>query len=366
MTHDDSELSFLELGPELIQEFLASCEDTCDAIDHTLAALGPDAGSGQIHRLFRDLHSFKGNCRMVFLDAYVDVLHALEEIVEDMRDERLDYHPLIGEFLGYGVHAVHDQIQTLVQQGHLDHEALHGLRLWIEQANQNRAARIEQRFALPHATATAPAPVALATIPDLPSDLDLMLSLGQRLDGLSIYRRGRLELMMELAHLLNTALGGPCHDDQLMAAVSLHDIGMAFVPHGIFNKEAELSRDEQRLMQSHVEVGYQLLRRMGNWDEAAIMVLHHHERYDGKGYPQKLQATDIPVGSRILALVDTYSSITSERADRYSRKSLFSAIAEINAHRGSQFDPHMIDSFNDVIRQQIARQHAGETATPAR
>ncbi len=363
MRTDDDELPFLELGHELIEEFLASCEDTCDAIDHTLAGLGLHAGSDQIHRLFRDMHSFKGNCRMVFLDAYVGVLHALEEIVEDLRDGRLNYQPLIGEFLGYGVHAVYDQIHSLVHQGHLDHQALHDLRLWIEHADQHRAASPEQRFALPH---TPPPPPPEAVILALPSDLDLMLSLGQKLDGLSIYRRGRLELMMELAHLLNTALGSPCHEEQLMAAVCLHDIGMAFVPHGIFNKEAELSRDEQRLMQGHVEVGYQLLRRMGNWDEAAFMVLHHHERYDGRGYPHKLQATDIPAGSRILALVDTYSSITSERADRYSRKSLFSAITEINAHRASQFDPQMIDSFNEVIRQQIARQRIGEAATAAR
>ncbi len=350
----DSCTPFFELGDELIQEFLASCEDACADIAQSIELLQQGADSELIHRLFRDLHSFKGNCRMVFLDVFVEVLHRLEEFVEGMRDGRLRYHPQIGHFLNAGVQDVHEQIRQLVRQRELDSAALQALKSWVEQACQAEHLEPEQRFALIDSPASRTIRPSAAVLPEVPGDLDLMLSLGQKLDGLSIHRRGRLEQTLELAHELNLALGSPCQEDQLMAAVSLHDLGMAFVPHGIFNKEGELNRDEQRMMQGHIEIGYQLLRRMG-WEEAARIVLHHHERYDGKGYPQKLVGEQIPVGSRILALIDTYSSLTSERADRNSRKSLFSAIAEINAHRSSQFDPHMIDHFNEVIRQHMSR-----------
>lgn len=87
------------------------------------------------------------------------------------------------------------------------------------------------------------------------------------------------------------------------------------------------------------------------------MVLDHHESYDGTGYPNRLSGEQIHPGARILAIVDTFCSITTERSDRSYKKSLLSAISEINANIEVQFDPKLVNAFNDVVRGLMMKQN---------
>lgn len=350
---------FLELEPAILSEFMTCYADAKDEISTCLIALQQSHLDKDINQLFRAMHSLKGNCRMVYLEPYVDLLHAMEEIVARLRSHHCAYETWIGEFIASATEEIEIQIKELVSTHKGSQKRLHWLRELVnrvENATENdRKPTYLQATAELRGDITQAATADKHTLPELPDDLSLMQGLAQMLDGLSIYRRGRSEQLLQLSKMLNESLNSPVPEDQLVAAVFMHDVGMALTPHNIFNKEGTLTKEELRLIQSHVNVGYQLLQRFGGWDEAAAIVMQHHERFDGSGYPSRLCGEAIHIGARILSIVDTYCSITNERSDRNFKKSLLSAVSEINANKGTQFDPHLVNAFNDVVRTHLLK-----------
>ena len=127
----------------------------------------------------------------------------------------------------------------------------------------------------------------------------------------------------------------------------LHDVGKIGVPDSILLKQGELTDEEWAVMKKHPQIGYDILKGVKFMEKGLEIVLYHHERYDGKGYPKGLSGSDIPVGARIFPLADTFDAITS---DRPYRKGLpFSAVrAEISKHSGSQFDPEVVELFCSI------------------
>jgi putative nucleotidyltransferase with HDIG domain len=127
----------------------------------------------------------------------------------------------------------------------------------------------------------------------------------------------------------------------------LHDVGKIGVRDAILLKPASLTPDEWALMRKHPEIGYNILREVKFLSGAADIVLAHHERWDGAGYPYGLKGEDIPLGSRIFAVVDTFDTMTS---DRVYRKALTpeDALQEILRCSGSQFDPFVVEAFLDI------------------
>ncbi len=131
----------------------------------------------------------------------------------------------------------------------------------------------------------------------------------------------------------------------------MHDIGKIGVADSVLNKAGRLSDEEFTLMKKHVEIGYDLLRSMDNSIEGLLEgVRHHHERFDGKGYPDGLEGTDIPLVARIICVADCYDAMTSNRVYR-KRLSDEDVIAEIKRCAGSQFDPAIADIFVRMIER---------------
>jgi HD-GYP domain-containing protein (c-di-GMP phosphodiesterase class II) len=126
-------------------------------------------------------------------------------------------------------------------------------------------------------------------------------------------------------------------------AGSLHDLGKLAIPEEILRKPGPLNEAERLVLERHPQIGYRMLDSLGV-EPVASWVLHHHERWDGGGYPDRLFADDIPLGSRILFVADAYDAMTSERV--YRRKlSHDRAIEELERCAGTQFDPHVVDAF---------------------
>jgi response regulator RpfG family c-di-GMP phosphodiesterase len=127
----------------------------------------------------------------------------------------------------------------------------------------------------------------------------------------------------------------------------LHDIGKIGVPEDILCKPGKLTEDEYNIIQLHPERGKRILNGIKKLSDAAYWLNSHHERWDGRGYPQKLQGEDIPVAARILAIADTYDAMTS---DRSYRKGLphTTALEEIKRCAGAQFDPSIVEAFLKV------------------
>jgi HD-GYP domain-containing protein (c-di-GMP phosphodiesterase class II) len=130
----------------------------------------------------------------------------------------------------------------------------------------------------------------------------------------------------------------------LAIGASLHDIGKLGTPDGILLKPGLLTIEERRIMQCHVQIGYDLVKRIPFLADAAEIILMHHERCDGSGYPQGLKGPDIPLGARIFAVADSVDAITSDRPYR-SALSFDHARREIERLAGTLFDPSVTSVF---------------------
>jgi diguanylate cyclase (GGDEF)-like protein/PAS domain S-box-containing protein len=128
----------------------------------------------------------------------------------------------------------------------------------------------------------------------------------------------------------------------------LHDLGKIAIPDAILTKAGPLDEAEWAVMRTHAEIGESILRRIAGLSDAAAAVRHHHERYDGSGYPDGLVGEEIPVEARIVACADTYSAITVDRVYRAAR-SPNEAIAELRACAGVQLDPRVVDAAISVL-----------------
>jgi HD-GYP domain-containing protein (c-di-GMP phosphodiesterase class II) len=132
----------------------------------------------------------------------------------------------------------------------------------------------------------------------------------------------------------------------------LHDVGKIAVPDLILRKPGPLSAEEWESMRTHAAAGHEIIKNVGFLSPAAEIVLAHHERFDGKGYPRGLAAEQIPLGARIFAIADTFDAITSERP--YKRAiSAEEALAEILRHSGTQFDPAAVRAFLMVYQERF-------------
>ncbi len=133
-------------------------------------------------------------------------------------------------------------------------------------------------------------------------------------------------------------------------AAALHDIGKIGVADSILRKAASLDEDEWREMRRHSELGYEILKGIDFFQNAAEIVYAHHEHFNGSGYPRGLVAEEIPLGARVFAVVDAYDAMTSRRPYRDAMPR-DAALAEITVHAGIQFDPKVVKAFMTVIHR---------------
>jgi len=137
---------------------------------------------------------------------------------------------------------------------------------------------------------------------------------------------------------------------QLSQAASWHDIGKIEIPMYIIDKPGKLTDEEYALMQSHPEKGYQLVKDMHFFKNFLPVIRHHHEKYDGTGYPMKLKGHEIPQHARIMAITDAFDAMTSDRSYREGMP-MERAVDELIRYSGSQFDPNLVPIFIEALKE---------------
>lgn len=178
----------------------------------------------------------------------------------------------------------------------------------------------------------------------------------QALDAKDNFTLGRSKRVTRLSMKIAEKLG--LFEDEmgeLELAGLLHDIGMIGVPEHILHKEEELSPEEYNIIKSHSPKGVKILENIKQLENVVIMIKHHHERYDGKGYPDGLKGEEIPIGSRVIAVADAYDGMVS---DRPYRKGLDNKVANeiIKKDSGTHFDPIVVEAFLDIIDEYITEE----------
>jgi HD-GYP domain-containing protein (c-di-GMP phosphodiesterase class II) len=139
-------------------------------------------------------------------------------------------------------------------------------------------------------------------------------------------------------------------------ASSLHDAGKIHLPQKLLEKEEPLTEDEFRIVMKHPKKGVELIKDLGVLKPVIPIILHHHERYDGKGYPSRLKKEEIPLGSRILAILDAFDAMFFGRP--YKKKmSLEEIERELKKQKGIQFDPKVVEAFLKVLKKKNIRKH---------
>src|SRR2546421_1157248 len=151
---------------------------------------------------------------------------------------------------------------------------------------------------------------------------------------------------------------------QLEVAAMVHDIGKIGVPDAILNKPGKLTLEERAIMQKHPEYGWSILRLFDSLQQASLYVLHHHESLDGSGYPAGLRGDDIPLGSRIVAVVDAFDAMISSRSYRRGL-SPHEAIRRLIDASGQQFDSAIVDVFIPIAEKDVLNVFAA-TGTASR
>ena len=137
----------------------------------------------------------------------------------------------------------------------------------------------------------------------------------------------------------------------LELAALFHDLGKIGVPEQVLNKPSRLEEDEFLIMKKHPELSSTILEDIPLFKDIALFAKHHHERYDGRGYPSKLKGDDIPLASRIILIADTFDAMTSTRP---YRKGLPCQVAydELEEFSGSQFDPEVVKHFISAMKKE--------------
>jgi HD-GYP domain-containing protein (c-di-GMP phosphodiesterase class II) len=167
------------------------------------------------------------------------------------------------------------------------------------------------------------------------------------------YMRGHTERVTKYA----VSIGRGLHLSEqelevLRYSAEVHDIGKISIPDFILSKPGKLTPAERAMIELHPAKGAEMLEPLEFLRPALPAVRHHHERYDGTGYPDGLQKERIPVLARILACADSFDAMTSDRPYRNRKLTVEEALAEIKNNSGSQFDPHIAHSFIHLISSQ--------------
>jgi HD-GYP domain-containing protein (c-di-GMP phosphodiesterase class II) len=141
--------------------------------------------------------------------------------------------------------------------------------------------------------------------------------------------------------------------EAIVAAAHVHDLGKVGSRDGSLKKPGELSDDERREIQQHPAIGAEIVNRLEVYKQSVDTIRHHHERWDGTGYPDGLEGERIPLGARIVAVADAFDAMTSDRVYR-GALSVDEALAELKKGRGTQFDPQIVDLFETAIAARSA------------
>ena len=355
------------MDEQLKQDFFDSFSDIYDEVEHCLSEIKNNPDPELLNSLFRSIHNAKGNAGMMTMEKIVAFTHAIEEVAGAIRANRFPCSVAVGEIIQISMDRLKDlhlrevfgkpfdnlreteTIQQLISLARCDESE-------IEIACSKVLGFLGEGVSTPGIDPPKPKENVVTTLVDddkLQTDLIFFQEMALQIDSLTQYWEGRSIQLFDWAMKINRIGGNVVPYEQFAAAVYMHDIGMSFIPLELLGKKGQYTDEEWRIMFNHPRWGYEWLRRVPGWEEAAKIVLDHHERVDGKGYPKGKLSNEIQVGAKIIAILDAFFSITSGRADRNHRKTVIRAISEINSGVDTQFDGAWVQCFNAMIRQEL-------------
>ncbi len=179
--------------------------------------------------------------------------------------------------------------------------------------------------------------------------LQSIMAIANTIDAKDAYTKGHSERVAEYSAVIAKEMGWSEEEVQLLYNIALlHDIGKIGIPDSILNKPGRLTDDEFSIIKQHTVTGGEILKDIHSMQNAFIAARYHHERYDGRGYPNGLKGEEIPIYARVIAVADAYDAMTSNRVYR-KKLSNKVVIDELKKGLGTQFDPKIGGIFVDIL-----------------
>ncbi|VAW89789.1 hypothetical protein MNBD_GAMMA18-2481 [hydrothermal vent metagenome] len=360
----------LEVDGDLLNDFLEEFVEKQRDIEGDLMRLEADPTDGELlANIFRAVHTIKGNACFCKMEPVSQFAHSLEELLQAVRSGAISFTPQLSEVVLLSMDRINTIVQCFVasepqevEQNHKIEQSL--LAISSVQSGERYAAiqyslcllsdsfdDLGSDFDLSAESSEADAAASCG----LEGDLDYFYLLMKQSEQRSIFWQGRGERVLSLAMEMNAIAGTPIEPYKLTAAIYLHDFAMGLLPEFIISKNERLSDDELLLLHNHPLIAAQLMGRLPGWDGVREMIFQHHERLDGKGYPQQLTGDDICDGAQLIGVVDAYISLTRPRADRLHKRSVMRAILELNNNKETQFSARWVTVLNTVIKQRYLK-----------
>lgn len=181
--------------------------------------------------------------------------------------------------------------------------------------------------------------------------LKTITALASAIDAKDHYTKWHSENVARYSMAIAKEINYPVlHIEALRRAALLHDIGKIGIKDAILLKTDKLTEEEFQQFKSHPEIGEKMIKTLNFLRDVSILIKHHHERFDGLGYPDKIKDDKIELGSKILAVADSFDAMTSDRLYRKALP-LHEAIKELQVNKGTQFDPRVVEGFLKVLEQ---------------
>ncbi|HEY5603126.1 MAG TPA: HD domain-containing phosphohydrolase [Gammaproteobacteria bacterium] len=369
----------ISIDDEIITDYRENFADQYEVAANCILQLENTPNNAEaIHAMFRALHTIKGNSNLCRLDILTKFSHAVEEITVAIRQNELTYTPQLGEVILLCLDKIKEVSEDLFNRRDVDTELLDEIENILLSVSQNPQKNIDQKasriislianraiigdnlavYGVEQLDSSQPAQNSDTEIKppqDKINSLDYFQQLTLLLESKFPYWKGRSRRTMPLAIGLNQMMGNAEDPIQLKAAIYMHDISFAFLDEQMWQKQARFDANEMAQMRQHPVLSAKLLEIIPGWEDAVQIVLQHHERWDGTGYPNGVKGDQIRAGAQLLAVVDAFESMTHARPDRHYKRSTLRAMTEINNCSGAQFSPHVTSLFNAVVKDTLAQ-----------
>ncbi|UAA38308.1 Hpt domain-containing protein [Paraneptunicella aestuarii] len=378
-----------DLDDEILGDLLEEINELYEESEQTLIDLEENPQDNELQRaLFRSIHTIKGDLGMVNFSPLIPLLQHVEDLLDFLRNGQINYTSTMSDLVLLSMDRVKIFVESCINTGSAQyddelfkHLVKHINRIKPDNADQHEKLLKECVLLLdPSLDAQSdehgegrgsespsgngsqkPDPLSDIGIPneiseDKQIDIRFFRELMKPIERRSMYWEGRGDRIAKLALFINKLAGEPIDNDQLLVACYVHDFGMAFMPLNILHKRDELEIAEFNLLRSHVYKSSRLLEHLDQWNEARKIVMQHHERCDGSGYPLGLQEKDICEGAKLLGILDTFEALTHQRAkDNHLKRPKKRAVIEMNSLPKGQFCQKWMKLFNVAMGKLLTR-----------
>ena len=365
----------VELDDSLKQELMDEFHDLYDAIESALTVIVSDPRDELLRGLFRSIHTIKGNAGICGLKDIVNFTHALEEIAESLRSHRYQFSEPIRDCIQLGMdrlHSIHERDLQGIHFDNLKESELITLFREVSVASQDEVDAAANRLIDIISSGINPGKIhdyqdkPVLSAEEVCNQLCLLIDDKKRQSDLFFFQELSMLVDMKFpawnaksiqlfdwAHKINEIGGGLVDYEQFSAAIYMHDIGLSYIPNELLLEERELTQEELNLLQMHPILAYNHLDKIPGWEEAAQIVLQHHEHVNGTGYPNGLQGNEIHAGAKILAIVDRFFHLTNGCVSKENRRSVVRAVSDINTGIDSKYEGMWVQCFNHMVRKEL-------------